>query len=199
MTHNHMEMDMDMGSSTTSSMTMASTGGSMSGMTMAFTNSQSSTLFSSDWVPQSTGAYAGTCIFLIALALIYRSLISFKAVVEKRWHDRDVQRRYITVAGQTPDAERFQDRQDSKEGLLLSTNGVAENVRVVKNSSRPIRPWRLSVDLPRACLVVVIDVGRHDYERGLFPIYTGGNIPRRANSRTVYSGRGALNKFHRAY
>src|SRR3954452_21536665 len=71
---------MDMGSSTSSS------SGSMStSMTMTFKNSHNTPLFSNAWTPSSSGAFAGTCIFLIVLAVIDRCLIAFKAVMERHW------------------------------------------------------------------------------------------------------------------
>ena len=39
---------------------------------------------------------------------------------------------------------------------LVTANGVEERVRVVRRAGRETAPFRLSVDVPRALLVVVI-------------------------------------------
>ncbi|KAJ5128271.1 hypothetical protein N7448_001988 [Penicillium atrosanguineum] len=66
-----------------SSMTM-----SMSEMIMTFFTSFKTPLFSEDWTPTSKGQYAGTCIFLIVLAVILRVLIAIRPVLEGRlWTD----------------------------------------------------------------------------------------------------------------
>lgn len=98
-------MDMDMPGmtmSSTSTMPMASaTGHSMSGMSdmssmsmsmadmkMTFFTSFKTPLFADDWTPASKGHYAGTCIFLIVLAVILRVLIALRPILEGRvWTD----------------------------------------------------------------------------------------------------------------
>lgn len=146
---------MDM--SGTSSSGMSS---NMSSMSMVFTTDHSTPLYSSQWTPTSTGGYAGTCIFLIVLAVIGRLLLAYRHVMEHRWHDKAVNRRYIVVAGET-DADR--ERQaigkggEKVEEATLTARGVDERVKVVRSSSRGLErtPWRFSTDLPRACILVV--------------------------------------------
>jgi copper transporter 1 len=46
----------------------------MDQMTMTF--STTAALFSSSWKPASTGQYAGTCIFLINFAILFRALLA---------------------------------------------------------------------------------------------------------------------------
>ncbi|KAL5337690.1 Ctr copper transporter family-domain-containing protein [Aspergillus crustosus] len=89
----NMDMDMDM-SSTTSSMPMATSPSmssmamDMSTMSMTFFTSFKTTLFSPSWNPKTEGQYAGTCIFLIVLAVTLRFLIAFKPSLERRvWSD----------------------------------------------------------------------------------------------------------------
>ncbi|KAF1940216.1 hypothetical protein EJ02DRAFT_445664 [Clathrospora elynae] len=60
-------------------------------MAMTFFTSTSTPLFSSSWTPNSTGKYAGTCIFLIVFATIFRALLAVRinfievlAAVERR-------------------------------------------------------------------------------------------------------------------
>merc|ERR1712225_119132 len=44
------------------------------------------------WTPNSPGAYAGTCIFLVLLAVIFRSLLAVKAWKERAWLDAEFNR-----------------------------------------------------------------------------------------------------------
>ena len=126
-----------------------------SGMTMEFINSQTTPLYSAGWTPSSTGGYAGTCIFLIILAIIFRVLFAAKHQLEARWADQAYQRRFIVVADKQPISEQYQSDADSKTGVLTS-NGVQENVKVVHRPTHMVQPWRFSVDLPRAGMVTLI-------------------------------------------
>ncbi|KAF2763625.1 hypothetical protein EJ03DRAFT_260041, partial [Teratosphaeria nubilosa] len=47
-------------------------------MLMTFFTSTTTALFSEDWTPQNTSAYAGTCIFLIALSAIFRAILAIR-------------------------------------------------------------------------------------------------------------------------
>ncbi|KAI1176240.1 Ctr copper transporter [Nemania sp. FL0916] len=47
-------------------------------MAMVFFNSMVTPLYSLAWTPNSSHAYAGTCIFLIVLAIIHRGLMAFR-------------------------------------------------------------------------------------------------------------------------
>lgn len=71
---------MDMATSTASPMSMPSgeTMMGMDSMAMAFFTSPNTPLYSMSWTPKSAGQYAGTCIFLIILAAIFRALIAFR-------------------------------------------------------------------------------------------------------------------------
>ncbi|KAL6702817.1 hypothetical protein ACN47E_000903 [Coniothyrium glycines] len=79
----------DAPASTMSGMAMASSTGTMdmasstnmmgmNDMAMTFFTSMTTPLFSMAWTPKSTGQYAGTCIFLIGLAAIFRSLLALR-------------------------------------------------------------------------------------------------------------------------
>jgi copper transporter 1 len=59
------------GDSSTPGMTMG-----MDQMAMTFFTGTTTALFSSSWKPATTGQYAGTCIFLIAFAIIFRALLA---------------------------------------------------------------------------------------------------------------------------
>ncbi|ETN44397.1 uncharacterized protein HMPREF1541_10577, partial [Cyphellophora europaea CBS 101466] len=50
----------------------------MSSMAMVFFTSIHTPLYSSAWTPSNAGQYAGTCIFLITLAAIFRALLAIR-------------------------------------------------------------------------------------------------------------------------
>jgi len=122
---------------------------SMSSMAMTFFTGSSTPLYSSTWTPSSAGGYAGTCIFVIILAVIFRALLALKAWKESAWLDAEFKRRYVTVAGKLPLSERIYQDNDTKR-MVLSENGVEEEVMVVAKRIMGVRPWRLSVDPVRA-------------------------------------------------
>jgi hypothetical protein len=134
--------------------------GSSSSMSMVFTTDHSTPLYSSQWTPDSTGAYAGTCIFLIVLAIISRLLQAYRHVLELKWHDKAVKRRYVVLAGENVEQREkqlgFADAEKTEEAVL-TTRGTEERVRVLRTSRRGIemQPWRFSTDLPRACVFTV--------------------------------------------
>ncbi|KAI4184737.1 MAG: hypothetical protein L6R41_004532 [Letrouitia leprolyta] len=128
----------------------------MSSMVSAFYTSTSTTLFFSSWTPESTGAYAGTCIFLILLAAIFRGLAAGKHALEHRWLDEELNRRYVAVRGKPTEAERINSDSGSKNATLITERGVEEHVKVVRKARRTITPWRLSVDVPRAAYATLM-------------------------------------------
>ncbi|KAI9809296.1 MAG: hypothetical protein M1825_002587 [Sarcosagium campestre] len=129
-------------------------------MHSTFFTSTTTPLYSTAWTPGSTGSYAGSCFFLIVLAIVFRALFAFKHVLERRWLDQRLNRRYVVVAGRPTEAQRISEDADaeaeSKATLLVSPNGVEEHVRVVRRHARPVLPWSLRVDLPRAALLTVL-------------------------------------------
>jgi hypothetical protein len=152
--------DMDMGSS-------GSSGGGHSGMNMIFQTDTATPLYGSMWTPSSSGAYAGTCIFLVALAAAARLLVAAKSVQEARWRDQAVRRRYVAVNGRAPLAERMvsSDLDLDARQLVLSANGLEEKVFVVEQrpaaaAAAARRPWRFSVDPVRAAIdTTIVGVG----------------------------------------
>ncbi|KAG8528717.1 uncharacterized protein KY384_006404 [Bacidia gigantensis] len=124
-------------------------------MSMVFYTSTTTPLYSLAWQPTSTASYAGTCIFLIIFTVIFRLLLAGKTILERRWLDKALERRYISVAGALSEADKIEGSSDHEYGTLLSPNGLEQRVKVVTNGARPILPWRLSVDLPRAAYVTV--------------------------------------------
>ncbi|KGO75941.1 Ctr copper transporter [Penicillium italicum] len=144
---------MDMSSTSSTSHSMSSS--SMS-MTMVFQNAHDTPLFSNAWTPSSSGSFAGTCIFLIILAIIDRCLIAFKATMERHWLAAHLNRRYVTVAGKSSEAGKIDSDPDAKLASLITAQGVEESVKVVHNITHGPIPWRFSVDLPRAVLFLFI-------------------------------------------
>ncbi|TVY49721.1 hypothetical protein LOCC1_G000249 [Lachnellula occidentalis] len=140
--------DMNMSSSDDSAM-------SMSMMSMTFFTSTMTPIYSATWAPKSTGQYAGTCIFLILLATIFRALLAVKAWKETAWMDAEFNRRYVTVAGKESMPKRISSDSDSKR-MILSENGVEEDVVVVKKRKVCTRPWRITTDPVRAAMDTII-------------------------------------------
>lgn len=128
---------------------------SMSAMSMTFFTSNTTPLYSPMWQPTTTAGYAGTCIFLVLLATLFRGLLAVKGWKETAWLDAEYNRRYVVVAGKQSKAERISQDSDSKR-MILTENGVEEEVMVVKKRSATVRPWRISTDPIRAVMDTVI-------------------------------------------
>lgn len=139
---------MDTGHSTTSSHT---------GMAMAFFTATNTPLYSESWTPQNAGQYAGTCIFLLILAITLRAIFTAKAFLEVKALAGALKRRYVVVAGEKTVNERAANDGDSMTGIL-TTNGVQEEVRVVTAPVKNFQPFRFSIDLPRALLMTIATV-----------------------------------------
>jgi solute carrier family 31 (copper transporter), member 1 len=72
---------MSMPTATDGSMSMSSGSSMMMGMdsmAMVFFTSSTTPLYSYAWTPSTDGQYAGTCIFLIAFAAIFRALVAIR-------------------------------------------------------------------------------------------------------------------------
>ncbi|KAJ6086842.1 hypothetical protein N7467_005756 [Penicillium canescens] len=104
---------MSMATSTSSSMSgmsgMSDMSMSMADMAMTFFVSFKTPLFSTEWTPGTQGQYAGTCIFIIALAVIMRVLLAVKPILEGRlWtdsiHDHMLHDHSNLEAGKSPRA-----------------------------------------------------------------------------------------------
>lgn len=134
-------------SSSMEGMDMTGSGSSHGSMgSMTFHASISDPLYATRWTPTTKGQYAGTIIFIIALAFFYRFLVAYRSVLEHRW-DKAEQSRKVTVAGPSGSS------QDSvldnpKEQDVSKADGSVQGVWGAK-------PWRWSVDLPRSGLTVV--------------------------------------------
>ena len=128
----------------------------MPSMPMVFTNAHNTPLYSASWTPDSPGTYAGTCMFLIVIASCLRGLFALKSVIEQKWASRARNRRYVVVRGRTTEAGRIDVDPDAKMASLITAQGVEEPVKVVQAYDRGAIPFRLSVDVPRAAITVVI-------------------------------------------
>ena len=81
-------------------------------------------------------------------------------MLEVKWHDKAVQRRYVVLAGETAEQRERQmglDSAEKTEEATLTARGVDERVRVLRTSRKGLEtpPWRFSTDLPRACVFTV--------------------------------------------
>ncbi|KAK4692072.1 solute carrier family 31 (copper transporter), member 1, partial [Lecanoromycetidae sp. Uapishka_2] len=130
---------MDMSSSAANSTMMA-----MSSMMMAFFTSTTTTLYSTAWTPSSTGQYAGTCIFLILLGIMFRGLFALRALQEAKWMKAERKRQYIIGSGLNKKSDN-----NSKEP-------IPNESRMSNVPDKKVRPWRISTDVPRAIMDTLI-------------------------------------------
>ena len=128
---------------------------SMASMQIVFFTSTTTPLFSQTWTPTSTGSYAGTCIFLVLLAATFRALFAGKHLLDRIWLDKALKRRYVKVRGVPTEADKIETSSDAKYGTLVTARGVEEHVKVVTNRPKPVMPWRLSVEVPKAIYVTI--------------------------------------------
>ncbi|XXG98036.1 hypothetical protein Hte_004353 [Hypoxylon texense] len=124
------DMDMDM-----SSMMMTS-----ADMAMVFFQSVTTPLYSSSWTPQGEGSYAGTCIFLIVLALLHRILVAIRSVVFDS--ASTLQRHPKAVSSDS----------DEYPGSNSELESAGMRIRSEWNS----HPFRMVTETTRALLEVVI-------------------------------------------
>lgn len=171
----------------------------MSSMMGTLFTSTSTPLYSTKWTPATTGQYAGTCIFIIILAAIFRGLVSYRAMRERGWRNVELKRRPIIVAGKKQD----------DEAAGLGEKGIGAG----GGKERRSRPWRIIPDVPRALLDTVVagvgyllsvvgapdrkiymlislqHVGGDDHERRLLPFCPRWHISGQPN---VWTLRGPL-------
>lgn len=156
------EMDMDMAGMNMSGMSgMSGMGdadsdmGMMATMMVTFQNDIETALYVEAWTPNSVGTYAASCIFLVVLAVLLRALLAAKSIQEAKWLDQELKRRYVVVNGRQTLQENLS-AEDLKQQMVLSANGVEEQVTVVQKSHQHARPWRISVDPIRAIVDTLI-------------------------------------------
>lgn len=130
-------------------------GGGGHEMMVIFHNVMETSLFSESWTPSNAGTYAATCLFLIFLAATMRCLVAAKSILEQRWLDHELQRRYVVVDDKNPLGKQLSTDSLAKP-MTLSENGREENVTVVQRKKGLARPWRFSVDPVRALVDTII-------------------------------------------
>ncbi|KAF3389631.1 hypothetical protein F1880_003239 [Penicillium rolfsii] len=115
---------MQMSTATQSASGMVMTSTASTSMNMVFnTENLSTMLFSTSWMPTSTGGYVGTWFFLFFLAVIWRAMSASLARLDAFWAARNAEYPILINGGQ--------DR---------------------PSRAKLIQTWRLSVNLPRAAL-----------------------------------------------
>ena len=147
-----MNMDASSGMNMDSSMDT----GAGEGMSSTFFASTATPLFSIQWTPTTTAGYAGTCIFLILMTVFFRALFAVREKYEQCCYNRHLSRRYVSVAGKPSEAMRISTDSDAKNAMLVTAQGVEEEVRVVERHLREPMPWGLASTGPRALLVTVM-------------------------------------------
>ena len=123
-------------------------------MNLTFFSSTTTALWSLGWVPRTTGNYVGICIFLITLAISFRSLFALKEYMEKRWSETNSQWRYIGRDSTEPIFKRLQTDPDLKIGTL-TIDGLEETVQIATKGIRGPATFRFSQDVPRAAMYTV--------------------------------------------
>ena len=118
---------------------------------MTFFTSDDTPLYSTAWSPRTTGQYAGTCIFLIFLALALRGLIALKSVLEMHvWRSSMAVGHVHGRADPGPDQGSESSEEAKVPRVPVTQEGLLRTVRM------HARPWRLNVDGSRAVLDLLI-------------------------------------------
>ncbi|KAK9490195.1 Ctr copper transporter family-domain-containing protein [Lipomyces doorenjongii] len=146
--HTTMTTPMAMSSTNTAMAMSTSTDGSMSMSSMSFHTSIFDFLFSKGWTPSSRGQYAGTCIFLIVLAVIYRMTHVLKHRTERYFNARARQfARNIATAHL---------QMDQNAGSFEKSAGEVTIGPERPLQFRNVRPWRVSMDIPLSLIQLVL-------------------------------------------
>ncbi|KAM6513229.1 hypothetical protein FALCPG4_18927 [Fusarium falciforme] len=119
-----------------------------------FSTGTGTPLYSSAWIPISADNYAGTCLFLIAIGTIVRSLVAVKSVLARRGIDAELNSRYVVVKKKA-NRECIGSDLESSKGVLTETE-LETDVMLVRRRVEGARPWRITIDGPRAAIDVVV-------------------------------------------
>ncbi|EXL39201.1 hypothetical protein FOCG_18188 [Fusarium oxysporum f. sp. radicis-lycopersici 26381] len=119
-----------------------------------FSTGTGTPLYSSAWIPISVDNYAGTCLFLIAIGVILRSLVAVKSVLARRGIDAELNSRYVAVKKKA-NSEWIGGDSESSKGILTE-NGLETDVILVRRRVEGARPWSITIDVPRAATDVMI-------------------------------------------
>ncbi|ORY67596.1 Ctr copper transporter [Pseudomassariella vexata] len=95
---------------------------------MVFFQSVTTPLFAMGWTPSSTGAYAGTCIFLIVLSFVHQVLLALRCVL------------FPASSRPAPDRLPLSDEYGDKEsvGTRMKATWSSHPFRVATESSRAV-------------------------------------------------------------
>ena len=115
----------------------------MTMMSVFQTNIRTS-LYSAAWTPKNVGVYAATCIFLVVLAALFRSIVAFKAIQEQKWLDSELARRY---AEEHASADSLAKTEAGAPAITMTEAGIRRS---------RVRPWKLKVDPVRALIDMAI-------------------------------------------
>ncbi|KAI0867408.1 Ctr copper transporter [Hypoxylon argillaceum] len=111
-------------------------------MAMVFFQNMVTPLYSLAWTPSNTHAYAGTCIFLIVLAVIHRALLAFRSLAFDG-NPNLIARAHISSDKESLVAERIQPPRMGNLGHQL-------------RERRARHPFLVSVELGRSLLEVFV-------------------------------------------
>lgn len=76
--------------------------------------------------------------------------------MERRWRALHLSRRHIATTDKNGESGCIESSPETKTKISICDQGVEENARVVSTVDDSPIPWRLSVDVPRAGLSLVI-------------------------------------------
>lgn len=160
MSHDHGSMDMggmDMGGDSSSGMSHS--------MAMTFHSNMVDALFSDQWVPSNRGQYAGTCIFIVFFAMIYRGLFVVKFKLDEKLIKCGKLNKQVValtdIGRDQPykslrDIEDELDEEEEQERLQKLERPEQPSPAPTMTTRQGPRPWRLSVDVPRAAIQTVL-------------------------------------------
>jgi hypothetical protein len=111
-------------------------------MAMVFFQNMVTPLYSLAWTPNSSHAYAGTCIFLLLLAVIHRALITLRSVAFDG-NPNLIAQAHVAADKESLVPERIRPPQVGNLGQLL-------------RAKRARHPFLVSVELGRSLLEVFI-------------------------------------------
>lgn len=121
-------------------------------MEMIFFHATNTPLYSMSFAPSNTGQYAGMCVFIIVLGVIFRASVAYRHALEQRWLGKEQNQRHVVVRGIPTEIQQVGAKPVAKRATTVTEGGVQEEITFVENHKRKTSPWRLTVDIPRALL-----------------------------------------------
>ena len=114
-------------------------------MAMTFFTSGRTALFADSWTPTSDGQYAGTCVFLIVLAVVFRLLLALRPILEMRLWDKR------SAGAHAGGVDRLDD-----QGKLLGGQMKQGVANVGSDVKRGLRRWTVGTAASRATYEMVL-------------------------------------------